>query len=48
MALQECMRGSPANARVVYAPVEEIGGEGRLLRACGIQTYFQMLVMNVN
>ncbi|XP_039125192.1 LOW QUALITY PROTEIN: uncharacterized protein LOC120261383 [Dioscorea cayenensis subsp. rotundata] len=32
----ECMRGSPAKARVVYAPVEEIGGEGRLLRACQV------------
>ncbi|KAM0944605.1 putative protein kinase A anchor protein, nuclear localization signal [Dioscorea sansibarensis] len=30
----ECMRGSPAKAHVVYAPVKEIGGEGRLLRAC--------------
>ncbi|KAJ0989417.1 hypothetical protein J5N97_007773 [Dioscorea zingiberensis] len=32
----ECMRGTPAKARVVYAPVEEIGGEGRLLRACQV------------
>lgn len=31
------MRGSPAKAGVLYAPVEEIGGEGRLLRACRIQ-----------
>ncbi|XP_038984997.1 activating signal cointegrator 1 complex subunit 1-like isoform X2 [Phoenix dactylifera] len=31
-----CMRGSPAKARVVYAPVTEIGGEGRLLRACQV------------
>ncbi|WOL08350.1 hypothetical protein Cni_G17103 [Canna indica] len=31
-----CMRGSPAKARVVYAPVKEIGGEGRLLRACQV------------
>ncbi|CAJ1955284.1 unnamed protein product [Sphenostylis stenocarpa] len=30
----ECMRGSLAKARVLYAPVEEIGSEGRLLRAC--------------
>ncbi|KAG5619113.1 hypothetical protein H5410_018937 [Solanum commersonii] len=30
----ECMKGSPAKARVVYAPVEVIGGEDRLLRAC--------------
>lgn len=29
------MIGSLAEARVLYAPVEEIGGEGRLLRACG-------------
>lgn len=31
-----CMRGSPAKAHVVYAPVEEIGGEERLLRACQV------------
>lgn len=31
------MKGSPAKARVVYAPVVEIGGEGRLSRACRIQ-----------
>lgn len=30
------MRGSLAKARVLYAPVEEIGDEGRLLRACRI------------
>ncbi|XP_019223761.1 PREDICTED: uncharacterized protein LOC109205499 isoform X2 [Nicotiana attenuata] len=34
----ECMRGSPAKARVVYAPVEVIGGEDRLLRACQVIT----------
>ncbi|OMO54027.1 hypothetical protein CCACVL1_28116 [Corchorus capsularis] len=32
----DCMRGSLAKARVVYAPVEEIGGENRLLRACKV------------
>ncbi|ONK67190.1 uncharacterized protein A4U43_C06F17230 [Asparagus officinalis] len=32
----KCMRGSPAKARVLYAPIEEIGGEGRLLRACQV------------
>ncbi|XP_058114430.1 uncharacterized protein LOC131257658 isoform X2 [Magnolia sinica] len=32
----ECMRGSLAKARVLYAPVEEIGGEDRLLRACQV------------
>ncbi|XP_060193875.1 uncharacterized protein LOC132623180 isoform X1 [Lycium barbarum] len=32
----ECMRGSPAKAYVVYAPVEVIGGEARLLRACQV------------
>ncbi|XP_077218551.1 uncharacterized protein LOC143852815 isoform X2 [Tasmannia lanceolata] len=32
----ECMKGSLAKARVLYAPVEEIGGEDRLLRACQI------------
>lgn len=30
------MRGSLAKARVLYAPVEEIGGGDRLLRACRI------------
>ncbi|XP_044975520.1 activating signal cointegrator 1 complex subunit 1 [Hordeum vulgare subsp. vulgare] len=33
-----CMKGSPARARVVYAPVLEIGGEGRLVRACKVIT----------
>ncbi|GLT53345.1 hypothetical protein SLA2020_266230 [Shorea laevis] len=32
----DCMRGSLAKARVLYAPVEEIGGEDRLLRACQV------------
>ncbi|KAL0415207.1 UNVERIFIED_CONTAM: protein JINGUBANG [Sesamum latifolium] len=32
----DCMRGSLAKARVVYAPVEEIGSDGRLLRACQV------------
>uniref|UniRef100_A0A7N0RH00 K Homology domain-containing protein n=1 Tax=Kalanchoe fedtschenkoi TaxID=63787 RepID=A0A7N0RH00_KALFE len=32
----ETMRGSLAKARVLYAPVEEIGGEGRLVRACRV------------
>ncbi|XP_029121367.1 uncharacterized protein [Elaeis guineensis] len=31
-----CMKGSLAKARVVYTPVVEIGGEGRLLRACQV------------
>jgi len=34
--LQECMKGSLAKARVLYTPVEEIGSEGRLLRASRI------------
>ncbi|KAG4972547.1 hypothetical protein JHK85_038968 [Glycine max] len=29
--LQECIKGSLAKARVLYAPVEETGGEDRLL-----------------
>ncbi|PQQ08700.1 uncharacterized protein Pyn_02468 [Prunus yedoensis var. nudiflora] len=33
-----CMRGSLAKAGVVYAPVEEIGSQGRLLRACQVIT----------
>uniref|UniRef100_A0A803QVP7 K Homology domain-containing protein n=2 Tax=Cannabis sativa TaxID=3483 RepID=A0A803QVP7_CANSA len=32
----DCMRGSLAKARVVYAPVEEIGSEDRLLRVCQV------------
>ncbi|XP_020097465.1 uncharacterized protein LOC109716433 isoform X2 [Ananas comosus] len=31
-----CMRGSLAKAQVIYAPVLEVGGEGRLLRACQV------------
>jgi len=34
------MKGSPAKARVVYAPVLEVGGEGRLARACSILWIF--------
>uniref|UniRef100_A0A0D3BBL8 F-box domain-containing protein n=1 Tax=Brassica oleracea var. oleracea TaxID=109376 RepID=A0A0D3BBL8_BRAOL len=36
--LKDCMRGSLAKARVLYIPVEEIGDEGRLLRACKVIT----------
>lgn len=32
----DCMKGSQAKARVLYAPVEETGGEGRLLCACQV------------
>uniref|UniRef100_A0A1D1XDP2 Activating signal cointegrator 1 complex subunit 1 n=1 Tax=Anthurium amnicola TaxID=1678845 RepID=A0A1D1XDP2_9ARAE len=32
----KCMKGSLAKARVLYAPVDEIGGEGRLMRACQV------------
>ncbi|KAL5729112.1 hypothetical protein ACHQM5_002107 [Ranunculus cassubicifolius] len=34
----ECMKGPLAKARVLYTPVEVIGGEGRLLRACQVIT----------
>ncbi|KAL0010375.1 hypothetical protein SO802_005483 [Lithocarpus litseifolius] len=34
----DCMRGPLAKARVLYAPVEEIGSEDRLLRACQVIT----------
>ncbi|XP_057459959.1 uncharacterized protein LOC130750382 isoform X2 [Actinidia eriantha] len=34
----ECMRGSPAKARVLYARVEEVGSEDRLLLACKVIT----------
>ncbi|KAK2371380.1 putative eukaryotic LigT [Trifolium repens] len=32
----QCMKGSFAKARVLYTPVEEIGNEARLLRACQV------------
>lgn len=32
----ECMRGSFAKARVLYAPIEEVGGEDRLMRVCQV------------
>ncbi|KAJ9179218.1 hypothetical protein P3X46_011031 [Hevea brasiliensis] len=32
----DCLRGSMAKARVLYATVEEVGNEDRLLRACRI------------
>ncbi|XP_039070859.1 uncharacterized protein LOC120217905 isoform X3 [Hibiscus syriacus] len=32
----DCMKGSLDRARVVYAPVEEIGSENRLSRACQV------------
>ncbi|RID80405.1 hypothetical protein BRARA_A03070 [Brassica rapa] len=32
----DCMNGSLDKTRVLYAPVEEVGGDGRLLRACNI------------
>ncbi|XVF24942.1 hypothetical protein REPUB_Repub13aG0171100 [Reevesia pubescens] len=34
--LKDCMKGSLAKAQVVYAPVEEIGSENRLSRACQV------------
>lgn len=34
----DCMRGSKAKAHVLYAPVEEIGNEDRLSRACQVIT----------
>jgi len=38
------MKGSPAKARVVYAPVLEVGGEGRLARACSILLNFDEVI----
>ena len=38
------MKGSLAKARVLYAPVEEIASEGRLLRACRIHIYTVLCV----
>ncbi|XP_071733486.1 uncharacterized protein [Rutidosis leptorrhynchoides] len=34
----DCMKGSLAKARVLYAPVEVVGGEDKLLQACKIMT----------
>lgn len=42
------MKGSPAKAYVVYAPVEVIGGEKRLLSACSIQFVLPSVLSNVN
>ncbi|KAL2982348.1 hypothetical protein AAZX31_13G336900 [Glycine max] len=33
---EECIKGSLAKARVLYAPVEETGGEDRLLHVCQV------------
>ncbi|KAK5843026.1 hypothetical protein PVK06_005454 [Gossypium arboreum] len=41
----DCMRGSLDKARVVYAPVEEIGSENRLSRACRILFYFFQFII---
>ncbi|CAO2186331.1 unnamed protein product [Urochloa humidicola] len=43
-----CMKGSPAKARVVYAPVLEVGDEGRLARACiAFLSQLHATIMNV-
>lgn len=34
--VKDCMTGSLDKTRVLYAPVEEVGHEGRLLSACRI------------
>lgn len=34
--VKDCMTGSLDKTRVLYAPVEEVGHEGRLLSACSI------------
>lgn len=41
------MRGPLAKARVLYAPVEEIGDEGRLLRACRILVFSKNVIITV-
>ncbi|KAL9270822.1 Activating signal cointegrator 1 complex subunit 1-like protein [Drosera capensis] len=33
-----CMKGSLRNAQVLYIPIEEMGNEGRLVRACKVIT----------
>ncbi|KAK3027069.1 hypothetical protein RJ639_040901 [Escallonia herrerae] len=41
----ECMRGSLAKARVLYAPIEEVGGEDRLFHACRIHNIVPLLLI---
>lgn len=41
---QDCLKGSLAKARVLYAPVEVVGGEDRLLRACSIHIFMCILI----
>lgn len=36
------MRGSFAKAHVLYAPVEVVGGEERLLHACSIRILYAL------
>ncbi|GAU10960.1 hypothetical protein TSUD_112540 [Trifolium subterraneum] len=42
----QCMKGSSARARVLYTPVEEIGNEARLLRACLVyfRAYLEVII----
>lgn len=40
MCFQDLMRGSKDKARILYAPVEEIGDGDRLLHACRILIAF--------
>ena len=40
---QDLMRGSKTKAHVLYAPVEEIDDEGRLLRACRIRSLLSFI-----
>ncbi|CDY20189.1 BnaA01g28130D [Brassica napus] len=47
----DCMNGSLDKTRVLYAPVEEVGGDGRLLRACSIllsrRAYFYAYLFDI-
>nr|VDC77347.1 unnamed protein product [Brassica rapa] len=47
----DCMNGSLDKTRVLYAPVEEVGGDGRLLRACSIllsrRAYFYACLFDI-
>lgn len=44
MHFQDLMRGSKDKARILYAPVEEIGDGDRLLHACRILIVFVLSI----
>lgn len=44
MCFQDLMRGSKDKARIIYAPVEEIGDGDRLLSACRILIVYYLSI----